>query len=57
MLTLKIIPLSFIMVKDKRLSGVEMADYKELWQLKDSLKAEIKNRIMAEIEEIQDYKP
>ena len=45
------------MVKDKRLSGVEMADYKELWQLKDSLKAEIKNRIMAEIEEIQDYKP
>lgn len=29
-----------------------MADYKELWQLKDSLKAEIKNSIMAEIEEI-----
>ena len=52
MLTLKIIPLRFNMVKDKRLSGVEMADYKELWQLKDSLKAEIKKSIMAEIEEI-----
>ncbi len=29
-----------------------MADYIELWQLKDSLKAEVKNSIMAEIEEI-----
>ncbi len=29
-----------------------MADYKELWQLKDSLKVDIKNSIMAEIEEI-----
>lgn len=40
------------MVKDKRSSGVEMADYVELWQLKDSIKVEIKNSIMAEIEEI-----
>ena len=29
-----------------------MADYIELWQLKDSLKAELKNSIMSEIEEI-----
>ncbi len=53
MLTLKILLLNYsIIIGDKRLLGVKMADYIELWQLKDSLKAEVKNSIMAEIEEI-----
>ncbi len=53
MLILKILLLRYsIIMRDECLLGVEMADYKELWQLKDSLKAEIKNSIMAEIEEV-----
>jgi len=40
------------MVADNRSPGVEMADYEELWLLKDSLKADIKHSVMSEIEDI-----